>query len=190
MLAFAYGIGGNPIGLKLGVINYELSDYTRCSNYLLQNASYLDVNGDCVYNEKTSCRFLHEIRNDEDAIKVFYDSYEDAYADAKRAEINGIVLLSPNFTDVMLNPYDQKNAMTKTGITVQVDQSNFHISSFLNYRLYLAYQRFNKKLYKNCELNEKITETPLNFENTFFGSLEDNFRATMFAPLVLQLSTF
>jgi hypothetical protein len=148
----------------------------------------LDVNDTCVYNEKASCHLLNEI-HDKDIQKVFYDSYETALKDAKRGKLNGIAIFSENFTDVMMNPRDEESSTLRDGISIHLDQSQFQTTTFVQYRLLNAYEKFNKKLYTGCDQNEKAGEIPMDFKETLFGSLEDDFKKTMFAPLMLQLST-
>lgn len=48
---------------------------------------------------KVSCRFLNLVE-DEIAIKVFYPTYEAAYADAKKGHVIGIIQFEANFTEV------------------------------------------------------------------------------------------
>ncbi|CAG9805991.1 unnamed protein product [Chironomus riparius] len=188
-LAFVYGIGSYPTGQKIGIINHEISDFTSCSPALLQNASYLNLNDTCVYNDKASCHLLNEI-HDKDIKKLFYGSYEDALKDAKRGKLTGILEFSENFTDVIMNPRDDETSTVREGIAIHLDQSQFQTTTFVQYRLLNAYQKFNKKLHKGCNENEKVGELPMNFNESMFGTLDDDFKKTMFAPLMMQALIF
>lgn len=185
-MALSYGIGGNPIGLKLGIVNNEQLDFINCTQYLVQNVSNLDIYGNCAYNEKSSCHFLNEIHSD-DVVKVFYNSHKEAYEDAKNGLINGVVTLSENFTEILHN-FGSPDAVGKSAVNIQLDQSKYHLSMFLSYRLLRAYQRFNKMLSSGCGYNEKIRDVPINFDDTLYGSLDNNFRETILSPAVMQLS--
>jgi hypothetical protein len=62
-----YGaLGGDPKGLKIGIVNDELSNYKDCINQSYVTA--FPQNAECHMN-KISCRFLHHL-NDSVAIKV------------------------------------------------------------------------------------------------------------------------
>lgn len=148
----------------------------------------MDINDTCVYNEKVSCHLLNEIQ-DKDIKKVFYDSYDVALKDAKSGTLTGIVVLSENFTDVMMNPRDEELSTLRDGITIHLDQSQLQTTTFIQYRLLNAYQKFNKKLHNGCDQNEKIGEIPMNFNESLYGTLDDDFKKTMLAPLLLQLSS-
>lgn len=59
-------IGGNPVGLSLGIVNEELISYKDCLNNSLITATRHEES--CDYH-KLSCRFLNHL-NDSVAIKV------------------------------------------------------------------------------------------------------------------------
>lgn len=59
-------IGGNPVGLSLGIVNEELNSYQDCLNNSLITVERHEDS--CDYH-KLSCRFLHHL-NDSVAIKV------------------------------------------------------------------------------------------------------------------------
>lgn len=149
----------------------------------------MDANDTCVYNEKVSCHLLNEI-HDNNIKKVFYSTYDEALKDAKRGKLTGVLVFSENFTDIMMNPRDEETETIKEGIAIHLDQSQFQTTTFVQYRLLAAYEKFSAKLHTGCEENEKIGEVPMNFKETLFGTLEDDFKKTMFAPLMMQLSIY
>ena len=109
----------------------------------------MDLNDTCVYNDKVSCHLLNEI-HDKDIKKLFYGSYEEALKDAKKGKLTGILEFSENFTDVMMNPRDEETSTVRNGIAIHLDQSQFQTTTFIQYRLLNAYQKFNKKLHNGC----------------------------------------
>lgn len=192
VLIFATCLGRYPVGLKLGIVNYEVENQSECRQWLQQNASY-GMDDDCVYM-KTSCHFLNEIHV-EDAIKVYYKSFEVAYADAKKGKLSGIIVMASNFSESKLAKslsmfeFDNSLSNDQSGqIQIYMDQSELQTTTFLEYRLLKAYERFNKKLLNGCNLNEKIEEVPMNFRETINGDLMNDFRRTMAPILFIQLS--
>lgn len=59
-------VGGNPKGLRLGIVNEEVASYKECTNKSLKTFEL--ENYECHLN-KISCRFIKDI-DDEFAIKV------------------------------------------------------------------------------------------------------------------------
>lgn len=59
-------VGGNPLGLVLGIVNGEVYSEAVCANSSLKTFEVKE--NECVLN-KISCRFIKEI-NDSVAIKV------------------------------------------------------------------------------------------------------------------------
>lgn len=182
------------IGLKLGIVNYEIENPSECHQWLHQNASYLS-NDSCIYT-KASCHFINEI-HDEDALKVFYKSFEDAYADAKKGKLSGVIVLAANFSESKMEQstsmYDLDSSASNDDsghIQIYMDQSQLQTTTFLQYRIFLAYKRFNKKLLNGCELNEKFEELPIVFKKPIYGSFMNDFKQTMAPIMFLQLSHF
>jgi hypothetical protein len=138
--------------------------------------------------EYASCDLLSEI-TDDTAIKTYYDSYDEAYRDAKRNKITGFVEISPHFTEVMLRSkleVKQNNHLDSYGIDIHLDQTDLQITSFLMYRLYKAYESFNKKLLKRAGLNENLESVPMKFEEPIYGSFMSDFKNSMAPAAILQ----
>lgn len=91
---FYLAIGGNPIGLKMGVVDDEIN-YIDCFNSSLITS--ISHNETCDLH-KISCRFIQEF-DDSVAIKTHYKSFDDAYDDAKRGKIIGFMYFARNFTE-------------------------------------------------------------------------------------------
>jgi hypothetical protein len=81
LVCFYVAVGGNPIGLNIAIVDDELSSYKDCTNSSLITTYVHDYTCDL---HKVSCRFINQI-NDSVAIKHFYSTFDEAYADAKRS---------------------------------------------------------------------------------------------------------
>lgn len=185
ILLFAYGIGGYPIGLKIGIINGEVSDYSQCTEYFQLNGSIF-IEDECHF-QNASCHFLNEIR-DVDAIKIFYNSFDDAFKDAKQGKISGFIKIPADFSNLLtkLHLEVDDDSFESSQIEIHLDQSNLQTTTFLQYRIYTAHQRFTRKLLRGCNLNEKYVDLPIRFETPLFGSFNDDFKQTMAPVFLLQ----
>ena len=184
-------MGRNPIGLKLGIVNYEGPDLTICSEYL-KSTNYEFNSTSCSF-QHLSCYFLNEIQ-DESAIKVYYNSLDEAYKDAKAGTTFGFLTISSNFTDVISERKNDWQFITEyTNFTaanliqIHLDQSDYTIKTFLYIRLLKAYERFNKKVLRQCNLNDKFEDSPLSL-TTFYGAFGDDYAVTMLPSVFGQLS--
>jgi hypothetical protein len=79
-----------------------------------------------------------------------------------------------NFTDANL-------------IQIYLDEEDYTISSFLHIRLLKAFERFNKKLLRHCNMYEKLEDFPMEIK-TMYRNLEDDNIVTMMPALLSQLS--
>ena len=184
-------MGRNPIGLRLGIVNYEVTDHKFCSNYL-KSMNYEFNSTSCSF-QHLSCYFLNELQ-DESAIKVYYNSINEAYKDAKTGKTSGFLTISSNFTDVIIERKNDWQYITEyTNFTdanliqIYLDESDYTISLFLHIRLMKAYERFNKKVLRQCNLNDKLEDVPMEIK-TLYRNLEDNNIVTGMPALFSQLS--
>jgi len=184
-------MGRHPTGLQLGVVNNEVTDNNACIEYL-KSTNY-EFNSTSCYFENLSCYFLNEIK-DESAIKVYYNSFNEAFKDTKTGKTYGFLTITSNFTNVMSERKNDWQYITEyTNFTdanliqIYLDEGDFTISSFLKIRLWKAFERFNKKLLRQCNLDEKLEDSPIEFK-TFYGNLEDDFVITLMSAMFSQLS--
>lgn len=120
---------------------------------------------------------------------MFYNSYDEAYRDAKRNEIIGFVEISPHFTDIMLRSKveeKEEEHLGEYGIDIHMDQTDLQLTSFLQFRLYKAYEIFNKKLLGRCGLNENLENIPMKFEKPIYGSFMSDFKNSMAPATIMQ----
>lgn len=95
MLCFYFTLGGHPKGVTLGIVSDELSSINDCYNSSLITIFSHDDSCDL---HKLSCRFITEI-TDEVAQQKFYNSFDEAYKDAKKGKIMGVIFFAKNFTE-------------------------------------------------------------------------------------------
>ncbi|XP_070493794.1 ABC transporter G family member 23-like [Chironomus tepperi] len=188
LLCCATMLGKNPKGLKLGIVNYEVTDSKFCTEYL-KSTNYKFNSTSCSF-EYLSCYFLNELQ-DESAIKVYYNSFDEAYSDAKARKTYGFMTISSNFTDVMSERKNDWQYITEyTNFTdayliqIYLDEVDYIISSFLHIRLQKAFERFNKKVLRQCNLNDKLEDTPMDI-NTLYIDIGDDYVISM-TPAVLS----
>lgn len=185
ILIFVYALGRNPEGLQLGIVNSELANYADCQSYMLNN----DKNYSCAF-EKLSCNFLNEI-DDFVGHKIFYDTFHDAFRDARKAKLHCIISIASNFTESIVNKklnwdlFDE-NSIFGNQISIYMDHTDLHIASFLEHRLFKAYERFNKKILKQCGLHENLEDLALKQETPIYGSFDLDFRYFLYPVLIPQ----
>jgi len=161
-----------------------------CSEYLI-SVNYKFNSTSCFF-ENLSCYFLNEIV-DETVIKIYYNSFDEAFTDAKAGKIQGVISIISNFTATMTErKIDwQPLAANQTSldqIVINLDQGNLLITEFLKYRLIKIFEEFNKKVLRHCDLDENLENSPVNIEG-FYGSLDNDFTMTLIPGLFAQLST-
>lgn len=131
--------------------------------------------------KKLSCRYIDTI-GDEVAEKIYYDSYEEAYKEARRGRLAGIMRFTPNFTealfDIFLNGVDADNSsFDAKEISIYLDQSDKQISSFLIRKLYFAYKRFAEELMIDCQYPKALASSPLQLLEPIYGTHDEKFTA-------------
>lgn len=185
---FYMAIGGNPIGLKMGIVDDEVMNYDECFNTSLITTF---VHGDECDWHKISCRFLHELGEDI-AIQKPYKTYDEAYHDAKRGKIIGFFYFAKNFTE-SLNAVQIDGRFTDDGsadnsrIEIRMDQSDLQLTYFTQARIYQTFGKFIQNLMVDCELPVKIGSIPISFETPIYGSYEADFKHSMAPPMIMVM---
>lgn len=183
-------IGGNPIGLKLGIVDDEINSYQDCTNSSLITTFLHDDTCDL---HKVSCRFLNLVE-DEIAIKVFYPTYEAAYADAKKGHVIGIIQFEANFTESLMEVHDLRGksddgTRLNSKIKISLDQTNQQLTFFLQRRLYDVYKEYAETMLIDCDLPKKLDNVPIDFLEPIYGTYEADFKQTM-APAMIMVMMF
>lgn len=114
-------------------------------------------------------------------IQIHFSSKEEAYAEAKQANIIGFVHFASNFTesikDILDNNRDAMNgSFENREIQVRLDMSNQQVAFFLERKLREAYGEFAQKLMLDCELPRALATIPINFKKPVYSSFEADFQ--------------
>lgn len=122
---FYSAIGGNPKDLEIGVVNREVNNYMDCYNDSLITTFAHDYTCDL---HKVSCRYLSAF-GDDVAKKIYFDTYEEAYAAAKKAKIIGFIHFAENFTESIANIRDEgryadDGSFINTDIEIRLDMAS------------------------------------------------------------------
>lgn len=186
LFLFYYTIGGNPKGLKIGIVDHEIIDYSECNKDTLISTFSYDFTCDLYL---ISCRFLNEL-TDDIATKVFYTSFDEAYKDAKRAKLIGIIQFDANFTEsleeVRNNPDDATDqARENSLIKIYMDQTDLQLTYFLQRRLYDVYKNYSQNVLSDCNLPKKLDNIPINFEKPIYGNYNSDFKHSMVPPFTM-----
>lgn len=82
-----------------------------------------------------------------------------------------------------------KIASDSNVIQVYLDHTNPIVAAFLRHRLFKAYERFNKKILRQCKLNDILEDLPLNTDQGLvYGTFEDDYTTAMIPGIFGQLS--
>jgi len=185
-LVICYAVGGDPKGLKLGIVNYEVESYQDCFNNSL--ITTIAKEDSCALN-KVSCRFITEI-DDSVVKKTFYESFDEAFADAKKGKIIAVIEFSANFTESLSEVYSYGNAaldssIDRSRINVFMDHSNYQLMFYIEKQIYETYDNFAQSLLKDCNFNKRTGKLPIIFLDPIYGDKDAEFALGMMPPSFL-----
>lgn len=176
-------VGGNPTGVKLAIVNNEVKSLNECS--MLSQAG---LNDSCQI-PKASCRFI-EMIDDTFAIKVFYKTFDEALASAKRGYVSGILLFEANFTEAVTEfeiDWTAKEISSSSGhVQIFLDQTDMILESFLMNRFYFLVKDFSEDLMVDCMRSRKLRNFPINLEEPIYGTFLGDQRTSK-APIFIVL---
>lgn len=204
LLFFYWAIGGNPIGLNLAIIDNEINSFDDCLNTSL-------INNDSCRLQLDSCRFLNEI-NDSFAIKVLYNTFEEAYEDAKRGKVIGVIEFETFVREATTETYDYSDLSEETTeqettrsaelsevsdeeiispnidrrIKIFMDQSDLQLTVFIQKGIITAYESYSEKLLTSCNKPRKLLSSPMNFEQPIYGSFTSEQKNYMMPSSLIQ----
>lgn len=187
---FYLAIGKTPTNLKIGIVDNEIPDYESCFAHNFKTV--YNRNGTCMFH-KISCRFITEL-GDEIAERVFFNSTEEAYAAALRTDVVGFMHFPSNFSESMqeiLNEgsYADANAFKWGELNIRIDMTDQQIAYFIERRLRGAFSTFMKNILRDCDLPTSLANTPIQFQEPIYGSLEIEFQQYV-APGVVMTMVF
>ncbi|XP_070493900.1 ABC transporter G family member 20-like [Chironomus tepperi] len=180
VFCFTMGVGTFAKELPLGVYNRDVTDINFCSEYL-KSTNYEFNSSTCAF-EHLSCYFLNDIE-DEYIKKIYYNTFDEAFRDAKAAKTFGFISISSNFTEVIGDrKFDwqpiSENSSYSNQISGYLDHTNLHFPYYIQNKLWKTFEKFNKKLLRHCGLDERLEDYPLNIE-TLYGELDDDHKLLM-----------
>ena len=188
LFLFYHSIGGNPKGLKIGIVDEEITSYNECLNTSLITTFVHDSACDL---HKISCRVLNEI-TDDIATKVFFDNIDDAYKEARKGNLIGIIYFASNFSESLnylhysedeIDMQTRKNSI----INIYLDQTNQQLTYFLQRRLYDVYKDYSENVLIDCGLPKKLDNIPIQFLEPIYGSYDTDFKHTMVPPFIMLI---
>lgn len=175
--------------MKLGIVDDEIASYADCGNSSLITTFVRD---DTCNLHKVSCRFLNGI-TDEIAIKVFYPTFAEAYRDAKKGKIIGIIQFASNFSESLqeVREHGEHDDATRSNskMKIYLDQTNQQLTYFLQRKLYDAYREYSENMLIDCNLPKKLDNVPVVFLQPIYGMYEADFKQTM-APAMIMVMVF
>ncbi len=173
LVCFYVAVGSNPIGLKLAIVNDEVKNIAECMNKSLITTR---ISEDTCDLYKVSCRFINQI-NDSVAIKHYYQTFDEAYRDAKKGRVMGVIYFSKNFTEALSLIRDEGRFADEADffsgeIQVFMDKSDQQLTFFLEKKLRQTYLEFTQSLMSDCKYPIKLGNVPINFETPIYGSFD------------------
>lgn len=204
-----YGIGGEIKGLTLGVVNDEVNSMNECFNKSLITYDLMP-DSTCILH-KTSCRFIHELLDDNLTeivseffapscsihylfiLQKYYENYDEASLDARRGDLMGFIQFASNYTeslllfsnDQILDDKGKDKFFTDSGnIQITLDKTDLQKTSQIELKIFRAYQSFMEGLMVACDLSKKAGNIPIVYEE-FFGKVDFDYRLTIVPGIVL-----
>lgn len=186
LVCFYVAVGGNPIGLNIAIVDDELTSYKDCANKSLITTYVHDQTCDL---HKISCRFINQI-NESVAIKHFYNSFDAAYADARRGKVMAVIHFAKNFTESIMNLRDEgrnadEGSFASSEIKIYMDKSDQQLTFFLEKKLRQTYLEFAEQMMGDCGFPIKLGNVPIDFETPIYGSFDGEYTDYM-APGVVM----
>lgn len=186
LVCFYVAVGGNPKGLNIAIVNDETTSFEDCANKSLITTY---VHDDTCDLHKISCRFINHI-NDSVAIKHFYNSFDDAYAEARKGKVMAVLYFAKNFTESIMNIRDDgrnadQGSFTSSEIKIYMDKSDQQLTFFLEKKLRQTYLEFAEQMMADCKLPIKLGNVPIDFATPIYGSFDGEYTDYM-APGVVM----
>uniref|UniRef100_A0A1B0G096 Uncharacterized protein n=1 Tax=Glossina morsitans morsitans TaxID=37546 RepID=A0A1B0G096_GLOMM len=183
LTCFYLAIGRTPQDLKVGLVSEEFSKWETCHDPQLRMVSAFN---ETCYLSNTSCLYVRELEAIHHINRIFYDNLEDAYRDAKEADILGYIFVPHNFSQSMqiLIEYG-RNAddedIANAEIAVRLDMTE--------QKLREAFGNYLKTIINECNLPASVGNLPINFQKPIYGSEKTEFQQFV-APGVIMTMVF
>ncbi|XP_014283072.1 ABC transporter G family member 23 isoform X2 [Halyomorpha halys] len=182
---FDLSIGRDPLGLKVGLVNDEISSERDCK--------VSSTNVTCSVEYPASCRYMAALEKKQMKLILFKDE-KSARNAAKKNEIWGFMHVSHNYTEslferIMLNAGASDEALENSEVDVSMDMSNQYIGNLLRRDMYFAYIDYLENLYADCNWPVQAARVPIAFQKAVYGNIYPTF-SDFAVPAILQLFVF
>ncbi|XP_057368473.1 ABC transporter G family member 20-like [Daphnia carinata] len=180
-IVFNVTLGHEPTGLKIAIVNDELSSGDTC-NYTTA----------CSYS-MLSCRYLRYIKSN--IIQMPYGSISDALEAGKNGQVWGVIHFGHNFTqefEIRQSVGDSASLenIIRSRISVNMDSSNQQIDIFIEKWLLEAFGDFFKDFMKACQYEPEAGYIPVVFLDPVYGEKDTPFTEFMAPGLIISIVYF
>uniref|UniRef100_A0A336MEP9 CSON012244 protein n=1 Tax=Culicoides sonorensis TaxID=179676 RepID=A0A336MEP9_CULSO len=191
LVCFYSAIGGDPKNLRIGVVNEEIANIGDCHNESLITVFKHDY--DCDWH-KISCRYLNAL-NASVAEQIHYKTWDEAYAQARKGNIIGIIRFAPNFTESLADIHENgrkadNGSFDSTDIEIFLDKSDQQVTFFLERNLLVTFKEFAETLMSDCGYPKALGNVPITFMEPVYGSLNEEFTEFMAPGVVMTMIFF
>jgi hypothetical protein len=174
--ACSWAVGGDPWGLKFGIVNHELKQlqlqYGQDTNQTLIECG---SNRTCE-DFMLGCDFVEEMESSPTFSIRHFESDADALAGVKAGDVWGFISIPPNFTQLSMEKalaglYADQDTVDNSRIDLELDMTNVYASATIRRELYGAAGRLMKNRIQECEQGyvAEIVDGPIRFDGPIYG---------------------
>ncbi len=170
-----------PQNLPIGVVNNEIA-----CNFPLKNFT------NCQ-KSNLSCRFVEELRNQQNLNVEIFSTFESAWRAGKSGKLLAILKIPRNFTEILIDRLDLYDDFdddvteeVSDLIEINLDNSHLQMTQFVQKNLQKAIERFFKKFLKECNFSERLARVSgIYFDTPIFGNDELTFADELFTVILM-----
>ncbi|XP_025989491.1 ABC transporter G family member 20 [Solenopsis invicta] len=186
---FLATVGGDPKGIKIGIINEEAGNCDFGSNF----GNVWNDESTCHFRN-LSCRFLHNF-GDSIAKQEYYEDFSEAKSDVQDGKLCGIMYFSQNFSQGLQTRLEDTNFaddsdLYASQIQVFLDMGDMQIGLFVQKNLYKRFIEIFEDIMKDCKYLIKLAHPHIRFENPIFGTNDLTYLDYVIPSFILTLSFF
>ncbi|KAG9510296.1 ABC transporter G family member 23 [Fragariocoptes setiger] len=172
MVSFVLSVGGRPVDIGLGIVNYETLPLSASTNGSLTHNEWLS-------QQYLSTSFIEQLDTAMLAPR-YYRTLDDALADVRRARLWAALEIGQHFSDLVATRFDldqfyDVNATAISGSTIRLypDRSNRIIDTLMLRSIVESYRRFMNVEFEEFSRLPVVMGTPI-FEIKNTGALIDS----------------
>ncbi|KAJ8686911.1 hypothetical protein QAD02_022705 [Eretmocerus hayati] len=183
IILFCLSIGKDPTGLRLAIVNNELSSSMQsCIPSTGCNHSFL------------SCRYLAHLQK-RHVVYLPYDTEDEAKKAVTKGWAWAAITFPQNYSGALQErigkSFDVENeTIFESEMDVVMDMSNQQIGQLLQRDLYYSFREFSRDLAISCERNAKVGDIPISFNQPIYGPSEPNFTDFAAPGVILTIIFF